>query len=372
MKNSYKYLIWGLLFSFVVFSGSTTNNSNLIKVSKKNFPKIVKIKGEEILTNDYNHHHHIFIINDYLLTLVNSGDFQYHVFDKKSQKYLGPVGIRGEGPNEWEIPQTTLGQFENTKDGVMIWNFDFLRGNFNKINLTKTIASKSAKPIIQNTTRINMREFPFFQLFQGKNGRIYASSWIYEVNRVRLKSFNPTDKTIKRSELFPKIKNTNHLPSEVLNSLYGGSFDKHPSQDKFVQAMFMFNRIDIFDENLNVTKSIVDGLNWQDGFYDGKEIDPTKNFLRPRIDGFDGLAVGENFIFAVEADKFIENQKAYENKSFIRVYNWEGKPLAYLEVDNSLSSIDVDEANGFIYATDYENELVLRFNISHLIKEWKK
>jgi len=372
MINLNRYLIWSLFVSFAFLTGSTVNTSDLIKVTKKDFPKIVKIKGEEILTNDYNHHHHIFVIGDYLLTLVNSGDFHYHVFDKKSQKYLGPVGIRGEGPNEWEIPQTTLGQFEKTKDGIKICNFDFLRGNFNKINLTKTLGSKSAKPIIENTTRINMREFPFFQLFQGSNGRIYANSSIFEVNRVRLKSFNPSDKSIKKSELFPKIKNSNHLPSEILNSLYGASFDKHPSKDKFVQAMFMFNRIDIFDENLNVTKSIVDGLNWQDGFYDGKEIDPTKDFLSPKVDGFDGLAAGENFIFAVEAKKYIANQKPKENETFIRVYNWDGKPLAYLEIAHDLSSIDVDETNGVIYATDYEYELVLRFNISQLIKEWSK
>ncbi len=366
-----KNLYWSLLISLIL-TGSQLNLSDIIKVSKKDFPKTIKIEAEEILTNNYYHHHKIFIVGDYLLTMVNSGDHQYHVFDKKTQKYLGPVGIRGQGPNEWEIPQTTLGQFEKTPDGVMLWNFDYLRGNFNKINLTKTLDSKSANPVIENTTRINMREFPYFQLFQGSNGKIYATGWIYEVNRVRLKSINPSSMAIQKSGLFPKIKNSNNLPSEILNSLYGGSIDKHPTKDIFVHAMFMFNRIDIFDENLNVIKTIVDGKNWEDDYYDGREINPSTDFLRPRIDGFNGLAVSDNFIIALEAKKNVGTEKEKENESFIRVYNWDGKPLAYFEIEHDLSSIDLDEAEGMLYATDYGHELVLKFNISNLIREWLK
>ncbi|MFC3415467.1 BF3164 family lipoprotein [Algoriphagus hitonicola] len=352
-------------------------NSNGIKspgsiheISKEDFPLIRKIYGEKILTDNYNHHHKIFVIDKYLLTMVNSGDNHYHVFDKNSQEYLGPVGVRGEGPNEWEIPQTTVGQFTKSGDEIHLWNFDFLRGNFNKINLTKTLSSNSAYPVLLDTERINMRDFPYFQLFKGNNGKIYANGWIYETNRVRLKSYNPNTKEVEKSGLFPRIKNSNHLPAEVMNSLYGGSFDKHPSKDVFVQAMFMFDRIDIFDENLNLIRSIVDGENWKDDFYDGNDINPSINFLRPRINGYNGLAVSENFIFALEAKQNEGTDDEIENESFIRIYNWEGEPLAYFEVEHDLSSIDIDEDEGILYATDYSHELVLRFDISNFINDW--
>lgn len=238
--------------------------------------------------------------------------------------------------------------------------------------MTKTLASSSANPVIENSTRINMREFPFFQLFKGNNNKLYATSWIYEVNRVRLKSYIPSSKTIQKSTLFPKINNSNHLPSEVMNSLYSGSFSKHPTKDIFVHAMFMFNRIDVFDENLNVIKSIVDGENWRDGFFDGKEMDISRDYLSPIVDGYNGLTVSENFIFALEAKENIGTEEEKENESFIRVFNWDGKPLAYFEIPHDLSSIDIDESNGYLYATDYQHELVLRFNISNQIKEWLK
>jgi hypothetical protein len=368
-----KILISFILLSICSHSGIENNSPKLTKVAKKDFPKVIELKGEPILTEDYNHHHKIFVIDKYLMTLVNSGKYQYHVFDKRTHNYLGPIGLRGQGPNEWEIPQTTLGQFEKTNDAIMFWNFDYLRGNFNKINLTKTLATKSIDPVIEKTIRINMREFPYFQLFQGKESdKIYATGWIYEANRVRLKSYNPTDHSIRKSALFPRINNSNHLPSEVMNSLYGGSFGKHPNQDKFVQAMFTFNRIDIFDENLNVINSIVDGENWRDGYFDGKEMDITRDYLSPLVDGYNGLAVSENFIFALEAKENIGTEEEKENESFIRVFNWDGKPLAYFEIPHDLSSIDIDESNGYLYATDYQHELVLRFNISNQIKEWLK
>ncbi|WP_291782428.1 BF3164 family lipoprotein [Cecembia sp.] len=368
MKNFKFKVNWFLMCFIFGLASNLMGQSIITKVSKRNFPVVKKIKGEEILLDDYNHHHHIFVVGDYLLTLVNSGPHNYHVFDKKTYKYLGPIGIRGEGPNEWQIPQTTLGQYEKTKDGLLLWNYDYLRGNFNKINLTKTLASKSANPIIENTIRINMREFPYFQLFQGNNGRIYATSWIYEQNRGRLKYLDPETKASKKSDLFPKTKNAHILPSEVLNSLYGASFDKHPSKDKYVQATFVFNRIDIFDENPKVVKSIVDGDNWQDNYYDAKEINPAERWLPPMIKGYDGLSVSENFIVALEAKRYIGPDEKKENESFVRVYNWDGKPVAFFEIEHDLSSIDLDEANGILYATDYTHELVLKFDINQILK----
>lgn len=349
-----------------------SNAQTLVQVKKSDFQEKITLQGEKILTQDYHHHHKIFVIDTLLLTMVNSGDNHYHVYHKNTLNYLGPIGVRGEGPDQWEIPQTTVGQFEKSNDGIKLWYFDFLRGNYSLMNLTKTLNSNSPYPIVERKLRINMKIFPYYQLFMGGNNKIYANGWIYEQNRVRIKSFDLERKVISKSGLFPIIKNNSRLPAETMNSLYGGSFDKHPTKDKFVQSMFMFNRIDIFDENLKVIKTIVDGENWKDNYYDALDIDPTKEFFEGRIDGFDGLALSENFLFALEADRNINSEINKENESFIRVYDWEGRPKAYLTVKHDLSSIDIDEKEGELYATDYTHELVLRFDISQLIKSWLK
>jgi len=369
MRFIRNYITFSLFFILIILCQESTAQK-VVKVSKTDFPEKMKIKGQEILTQDYNHHHIIFVLDTLLLTMVNSGENHYHVFHKDKLNYLGAVGVRGDGPDQWEIPATTVGQFKKTSEGIKLWQFDYLRGTYSLINLTKTLKSKSSYPVVERRLRINVKIFPYFQLFMGGNDKLYANSWIYEQNRSRLKSFDQENNKIVRSGLFPKIKNNTHLPSEVMNSLYGASLDKHPSQDKFVQATFIFNRIDIFDENLQVIKSIVDGDNWKDDYYDGKDIDPAVNFINPRTNGFNGLATGEKYIYALEAKLNFRTDKFRENESFVRVYDWEGRPKAYLEVAHDLSSIDIDEKSGMLYATDYSHELVLKFDISQLMKKW--
>lgn len=364
--NFLKIFLIGLA---ILLTFTSSFSQTIVKISKSDFPLKVKIQGEKILEKDFNHHHKILIVDDYILTLVNGGNFNYHVFDKKTQEYLGPIGKRGEGPDEWIIPQTTLGQFVKKDGDIYMWYFDYLRGNFSLMNLTKTLKSKNPNPIVSRRLRVNMKLFPYFQLFMGDNDKMYATNWIYESDRSRLKSYDLNSNKIAKSTLFPKIKNSSHLPSEVMNSLYSCAIDKHPSKDQFVQATFIFNRIDIFDQNLNVIKSIVDGENWRDDFYEGREINPADNFISPRIDGFNGLSVTNNFIFALEVKENLGTKEEKENESFIRVYNWNGTPLAYLEVSHDLSSIDFDEENLLLYATDFSHELVLKFNLSnHLSK----
>jgi len=341
---------------------------SIIKVTKNDFPKKVKLSGQPILTNDYHHHHHIHVIDDFLLTLTNSGEYNYHVFDKKSEKYLGPIGRKGDGPKEWEIPLTTLGQYEKKDGEIFLWYFDFLRGYLQLMNFSKTVTSKSIDPIIERRLKFNMRVFPYFQLLMGDNRKAYATSWIYEANRGRIKSLDLDSKVIKKSKLFPEISNDSHLPSEVINSLYSASFDKHPKENLFIQATFIFNRIDIFDYELNVLRSIVDGENWQNNYYDGREIDPSSNFIRPRINGYDGISVSEKYIFALEAKKNVGTDQEIENESFIRVYDWFGKPIVYLEITHDLSSIDFDKESRSLYATDYNHQLVLKIDLSNVIK----
>lgn len=366
-----KIKVFNIIFFFLLFNYKSYSQE-LLKVNKNDFPIKESIKGDQILTNDYNHHHKIYVVDKYLLTLVNTGDFNYHIFDKRTQQYIGPIGKKGEGPDEWIIPQTTLGQFEKRGNEIFLWYYDYLRGAFSLMNLTKTLDSKSISPIVARKLRINMKVFPYFQLFMGENNKIYASSWIYEQDRSRLKSYNLLTKEISKSGLFPKILNSSHLPSETMNSLYTAAFQKHPNKDFFVQALFVFNRIDIFDSNLKLVRSIVDGENWIDNYYNGKEINPADDFIGPRMNGYNGVSVSENFIFALELKENLGLKNEKENESFIRVFNWEGNPLAYFKVDNDLSSISFDESEGFLYATDYSHELVLKFNLKKYLNQWKK
>lgn len=357
--------------SIFYFSSQVLCSQQILKVGVKDFPEKIQLKSEQILADDLYHHHRIHVFDTIILTQVNKGKNHYHVYHKEKLTYLGPIGVRGDGPDQWEIPATTAGQFEKSKDGISLWYFDYLRGSLNLMNLTKTLEQKTAYPINSRQIRVNTKIFSFSKIFMGSNRRIYGNPFILDEDVTRIKYYDIEKKNVAKTQLFPRIKNVNVLMAENKHALFGGPFEKHPSKNEFVKAMFIMNRIDFFDQDLKLLKSIVDGENWKDDYFDAKEINPASNWIDPIIDGFNGLALGEKLIFALEAKKNIGTDKFKENESFIRVFNWQGRPLAYLEFAHDLSTIAFDEKFQVLYATDYSNELVLRFDLSKYVKKWE-
>lgn len=365
-KNICLYLLISLICSCKV-----EKENDIIRVSRSDFPMKVKLDGDEILKDDYFHHHKLYILDTLLITTSNSGDYHYHAYHTNTLEYLGSVGVRGEGPDEWTMPYTTDGQYETDNSGIHLWIFDYLRGHISQINLTRTLNSGSPYPQYDERIQINGKEFPFFRLFYVNDSLLIGDSWMLEQNKARIKSYNPLNGDVRRSSLFPSMKNLKELPAEIINSLYTTSFVKHPSKNLFVQAMFVFNRIDIFNEDLDLISTIVDGENWEDNYYDAKDIDPSSNFLTEKVNGFDGLAVTNDFIFALEIRIKDSDNPSNRLDSFVRVYNWEGNAVCLLQFENELSSIAIDENAGMFYATDYKNEKVLRYDINRIINQWR-
>lgn len=345
---------------------------NTMKASRADFPAKALLEGEEILRDDYYHHHKVFILDTVLLTTSNAGDYHFHAYHTQTQEYLGSLGVRGEGPDEWTMPQTTNGQYEVTESGVFLWFFDYRRGHLSKIDVTQTLRSGSPYPVIDKSISIDGKKFPFFVLFYVNDEKLVGDCWMTEQDRVRIKSYNPKTEDARRSTLFPTMENIHLLPAEVINSLYTTTFAIHPTKNLFVQAMATFNRIDIFDEDLNLLRSVVDGENWQDDYYDARDINPASNYLVERVDGYNGLVATHDFIFALERKKKPSDNTATRPESFVRVYDWEGRPVCLLQFENNLNAIGVDEAEGMFYATDYANEMVLRYDIKDLMDGWKE
>jgi|GEM_PF-1272620 len=373
MKNFIKYTILFILNIIFIFACSQKDNveTTLTTIEKNDFPQTIKLENpDKILDDDEFHHFKIFVIDTVLLTTSQVGDYHYNAFLINTLDFLGSFGVRGEAPEEWTMPITMSGQYETSKDGLNLWFYDYLKGHFSKINLTKTLNSNSLNPIIDETVSIDTKKFPFTNLFYVSEEKIIGDSWISESDRRRIKSFNPKTEEVKKSELFPAMKNTSKLPAEVLNSFYTSAFSKHPTKPLFVQAMFVFNRIDIFNENLQVVKTIVDGDNGLDDYYDGAEVDLKSDFLLGKIQGYDGVTTTSDYIFALEMNVKTQDQIKPKD-SYVRVYDWSGKPVCLLQFEHPIVGLAVDERTGILYITDYENESVLRYNIKNLMDEWK-
>lgn len=342
---------------------------NLVVIT--DFPSKQSLKGKVILENNYEKNSSIFVADTLLIIGMYHDSLTYNVYHTNSLKHLGALGKQGEGPNDWHISYLT-GQYDITSKGIMVWVSEPIKGILSKVNVSKVIQSKSPKPVVEHSIKIDNNIFPFNEVFFVNDEKIIANSGYDDIDRVRIKSYNTKSKKIRKSDLFPKIKNAKYFPAPVLYNYYHTFFEKHPSENLFVQAMYVMNRIDIFDENLNLVKSIVGGENWKDDYFDAQKIDIETDFMKDIKQGYSDLAVTNHFIFALDINKKLSASTGLVQQSFIKVFDWEGNPKCLLEVPNDLFSITVDHRKGYLYAIDIENEKILRYDIKKLLKAWAK
>lgn len=196
------------------------------KVSLRDFGPAKKIIGESIIQNDYNINRQVYVMDTLLLLATQSGEFYFNVYNINTLAHEGSIGVRGEGPREWRMIYFT-GQFEIDTSGISIWVSEYHRGFISKINVTKTLKTLSPYPVIEETININGKIFPFLDMIYVNEEKLVSKSWIHEQSYVRIKSFNPNTNEIKKSKLFPKIRNVEKLPADMINSLYTTTLSKH-------------------------------------------------------------------------------------------------------------------------------------------------
>lgn len=349
---------------------ATESEPKIIKAD--DFPRRSNLIGEQILV-DYPHNNLGIDVTDSLLILtVIKDSVHFYVYGKYSLQKLGAVGVVGRGPNEWSGVFHS-NQYEKSGDGINLWfSVSEEVGDFVKVNLTKTLATGSAKPFIAERIAIDAKNFPYTHLFYLNEEKIIGNTGYFEIEKVRIKSYNPKTKEINKSNIFPTINNAHNVPVQSMYNLYASTMRKHPSKELFVQTMWVFNRLDIFDGDLKLLRSAVAGANWQDNYLDGKNERLARGFTKDFVEGYGDTAVGEGFIYAINAPKVPSERSGRVETTEIKVFNWNAEPQCILTMANNLSSIAVDESEGYLYAVDYENEKVLRYNIKKQLETWKK
>lgn len=360
--------IYTLLCVFLFVSCSNkTEVSNIVKV--KEFEKVFNLEGEQILKND-NSAFSISVIDSLLLTLASGTDYHYNLYSKNSFKYLGSLGKRGDEPNSWMFPSYN-NQFDKDNTDLKIWLSSDIKSEIIQVNLTSTIKSKDNNTIVDKKIDIDTKLFPFTRLLYVNDSIFYGDSGYFDSKRCRLKRYslkaNAID--ISYSDLFPKVLNQKLFPSEMLNNLYHSKLRKKPNEVTFASAMEYFNRIDIFDKDLNTKLSIVgDGLT-DDNQLDAAELDIEEGspFQELTI-YYRDINLRDSYIYSLYLNQprkeFGKNSKPVE----IRIFDWEGNAKYLLKIPDYILNISVDEKEGWIYGVAPYDEKILRYNIKDIIK----
>jgi len=363
-----KYLSTILLFLILIACQDQVEDQeyNETKITLPDFES-VKLGGKIINLNSSVQFFDINTIDTLLLLGTSSKHKEYFkAYSLNNYDYLGSIGTRGEAPGQWKFARVEGGLMKDDEH-FSIWISDDLAGYLKKINLSKSLTDKANTPTYSEHINVNSNLFPFNSVYKVDNYLIGDTGYEDE-SYSRFKKMNMETNDIKHVPFFPKLKNFQSLPSPVLYSIYVGAFEKHPNKNLFVSTPSTFNRIDFLDDNLDVYKTIVDGENWKDNYYDAKEIDIASDQTYEMQDGHFSTSVTKNYIFTRyrNISKELDGRQNKE-EAMIKVFDWEGNPIKLLYLDCDAFTFSYNEMLKTLFVVDIENEQILTYDLNGVL-----
>jgi hypothetical protein len=122
------------------------------------------------------------------------------------------------------------------------------------------------------------------------------------------------------------------------------------------------SRIDIFDlKDKPILQSTMVSKDEKNNDLNGELIKKDPSYLS---NYYMWLFTTDKYIYALFHGQSSSNYSKDLIPTEIRVFNWEGNPIAQLNIPEYLLTFSVDEDNGFIYGVSFFQEKAIRYPFS--------
>lgn len=310
-------------------------------------------------------------VSDSLLIVGKSGtDSFLSVVNLNENTVCDNLCLHGRGPGEYSVFFTCYKQFSRCGNDNMLYTFDVNRSML-LVNLSSSLCQQktvvSAEESIQNFA-------PFAHgIFYLEGGGLFVK-------------YNTSYRDARDNRYFParyviydkQRKKETEIPffgPEMVSDKMGflvrtatdGSVLLKPDGTKIVDAMFNFGYINFID------------LEKQTGFALRKEnaltyeaacgLSDEERMRRMRFSYFD-LAVTDKYVFAAYSGNTYEaGFDSPDNVTTLRVFDWDGNPLASMQFDRKIKGIAFRERTGILYGLD-ANENIVTYDLDDLLKKF--
>lgn len=345
---------------FILQFLACSEDKSIENESTLNFLYTHQLSGKEFLKDEISALS-IHQIDTLLLVYVRKMPYFYSVYNVKDLTLLGRIGVRGDGPEEWQGAFFT-GQVEQKENQTYLWINERSKSQLIKLNLTKSLEEKK---VIQEKTLSYKPELGFGSyIFSIDDKKWLGNQSVSESKKGRLINYNPATQvieTVKLTPIVPLLENTS-IPLKY--ELYSEHLALKPDKRYLVSAMRYFNRIDIYDLEGNIAHSFegkgnARNLNFKEG--DLKNEDLSQLILH-----YQYVTVSDKYIYALyfeqEEQKYGEEMKPLE----IHVFDWKAKPIAKLKIPDYLISFCVDEVSNKIYGINFFEEKNLSYDLPNI------
>lgn len=328
---------WVLLV-ILILSCQRQNPSSILY---SNFAKQDSLKGSKVGTkNFFLEPRRLTLIDSLLVVFDNKTDSFFHFLDTTNFSLKKSFGVKGRGPKEFIAPEISKRPFNNN---LVITN----KGKFyfSQFNIDSIFAYSDYFP--------GNKEFFPPELIIPYNLLIINDTFILgstSSGTSRIFKFNPFRKKYLESGIDIPLE-MDYLNKSQLGQILYSISDFNPNKQMIVNALRFFDRIDFYDYDLSIQKSLLKNGNQEPIFYDNKgELisDKTKFYY---IDIF----TTDKYIFALYCGE--EFGKAVPNiGNYLQIFSWEGTPILEFKLNIGLSSIYVTSDNKKLFGISMHDD----------------
>ena len=274
-----------------------------------------------------------------------NSSYYWDVYSLNNMMYLKSILRKGRGPNEVLFAHYA-GQYEKTEDAVWMYFLDVNSGRFLKINLTESV--RPGNDVIELVTAIESDKFPYFAV--NNDTFIYCNKNRDEGYISLVKGDNSWKNPVMEKRYIRHITSGDF--NKLTHSLY---YNK--KNNKVCAVPFYINHIQIIDleGKDDIISSAAGNNNWE-----------TVN--RNDISGLTTIfytttRTTDDLIFALYNNRQIAEMGNTPGQTVIHVFDWNGKALTRILLEDSIISFAVDIKSKMLYGLD-NGSYIHRYDIS--------
>mgnify|MGYP000495302338 CR=1 FL=1 len=327
--------------------------------------KIYNLKGTNIFKDKFNIYNTYFI--DSLLLIRNMPDKNSSVFslfkvDQDSYSHIYDFGKIGDGPSEFENEVYYTNQFYTLNGELKIWVYEMNKTKYSLINITKTLERE--KVILDKEIRIKPG-LSYQDLFYINENKIVGNSDNLSLKMKRLTFYNPILDTVSKSiKLNTKIKNLKkndlNYTQQSYNPIFLNILRYNSKKEKLVSAMVSMDKIDIFNTDGDLEKSI---------FNKNNKIKEVKDYESNPKTFFADMVLTNDYIYTLYSGELTSDYYGKSLPTKIKVYDWNYDLKAVINIKESLNFISVDEENAKIVGVSITQEKTVEYSIKEFLNE---
>ena len=294
-----------------------------------------------------------------LALIIPDPEILLQAYSLNNYKPIGTLIKKGQGPDEFLQASAPI-QFAEDSTGFKAWMIDHSQHALFLLNITKTIERQAT--IVEQ--KYDLTGFGFtFNWVHVNDTLFWGTNWTFD--NIELFAYNAHKEQItNQTKLFKPSRNS------FLNliSAYSHGVAVKPDRTKILINMLYLNQLHIISLT-NIENRFSFSTSKHPGNFE--QIIHLMNTDRDddMIMYYRDVRTTDQFVFA-SYNTYQRKDEDNASKTIIHVFDWEGNPIALLELPNYFSYFAIDEKRKFLYGLSYdefyEREILFRYDIKEL------